>query len=64
MNVSFSVTYRRHLVSCNDLIIDKIIVYNYGVINEKKTKRKLIFIYIVGHLRFLINVNYILINFS
>ena len=59
MHVSFSVTYRRHLLYCNDIIINNIIAYNYGGIN----KPKLIFIFIVSHFK-CFYVNYILISFS
>ena len=60
MSVSFCVTHKRYLIFCNDIIIDKIIAYNCGGINKTKP----ILIFIVGHLGFLITVNYILISFN
>ena len=49
--MSVSITYRRHPISCNDIIINNIVANYYGGIN----KTKLIFIFIVGHLGFILN---------
>ena len=44
MCVSFCSSHWRHIIACNDIIIEKGIAYNYGGIN----KTKLIFIYILS----------------
>ena len=59
MSVSFCVTHKRHIISCNDKIIDKIIL----IIMEEAVKQQLVFIFIVGHLGFLIYVNDVLMGF-
>ena len=51
---------RRYHISCNNIITEKIIVYNYG----GNYKAKQLFIFIVGHLGIFTYVNYILISFN